>query len=46
MISTCELGQTRGSASTETPFSRGNPLWLPIGINFRAAQTEGTLNAL
>jgi len=29
MISTCELGQTRGSAPTETPFCRGNPLWLP-----------------
>ena len=29
MISTCELGQTRGSAPTETPLCRGNPLWLP-----------------
>ena len=29
MISTCELGQTRGSAPTETPVCRGNPLWLP-----------------
>ncbi len=29
MISTSELGQTRGSAPTETPLCKGNPLWLP-----------------
>ena len=42
MISTCELGQTRGSAPTETPFCRGNPLWLPPAR--RGAHVENLLH--
>ena len=42
MISTCELGQTRGSVPTETPFCRGNPLWLPP--TRRVAHVENLLH--
>ena len=38
MISTCEWGQTRRSAPTETPFCRDDPVWLPLAS--RVAQVE------